>query len=94
MTFPRKPRSQPPITIPAPGGTSDPTPGNNSATATTAVAGQADLSVTKTDSPDPVLANGWGVDGSFSSAVRWKVESRDGAGLYEGWWMRFRQERG
>jgi uncharacterized repeat protein (TIGR01451 family) len=34
----------------------DPTPGNNSATATTAVITQADLSVTKTDSPDPVIA--------------------------------------
>ncbi len=34
--------------------TSDPTPGNNSATATTTVGASADLSVTKTDTPDPV----------------------------------------
>jgi uncharacterized repeat protein (TIGR01451 family) len=36
--------------------TGDPTPGNNSATATTAVLANADLVVTKTDSPDPVFA--------------------------------------
>jgi hypothetical protein len=37
--------------------TTDPTPGNNSATATTTVgAGSADLAVTKTDAPDPVVA--------------------------------------
>jgi uncharacterized repeat protein (TIGR01451 family) len=37
--------------------TGDPTPANNSATATTTVTGlSADLSVTKTDAPDPVLA--------------------------------------
>ncbi len=35
---------------------SDGTPGNNSATATTTVAGSADLSVTKVDTPDPVDA--------------------------------------
>jgi uncharacterized repeat protein (TIGR01451 family) len=34
--------------------TADPTPGNNSATATTTVAASADVSVTKTDTPDPV----------------------------------------
>ena len=32
--------------------------GNNTGTATTTVFGQADLSVTKTDSPDPVCVNG------------------------------------
>ncbi|MEK6322056.1 MAG: HYR domain-containing protein [Acidobacteriota bacterium] len=36
--------------------TSDPTPGNNTGTATTMVTAQADLAVTKTDSPDPVIA--------------------------------------
>jgi uncharacterized repeat protein (TIGR01451 family) len=36
--------------------TSDPNTGNESATATTTVAASADLSVTKTDSPDPVTA--------------------------------------
>jgi uncharacterized repeat protein (TIGR01451 family) len=37
--------------------TTDPTPGNNSATATTTIgAGSADLAVTKTDAPDPVVA--------------------------------------
>jgi uncharacterized repeat protein (TIGR01451 family) len=36
--------------------TTDPTPGNNSATATTTVgAGSADLSITKTGAPDPVV---------------------------------------
>jgi uncharacterized repeat protein (TIGR01451 family) len=34
--------------------TTDPTPGNNSATATTTVSASADVSVTKTDAPDPV----------------------------------------
>jgi uncharacterized repeat protein (TIGR01451 family) len=36
--------------------TSDPTPGNNTGTATTTVQTSADIVVTKTDSPDPVLA--------------------------------------
>ncbi len=36
--------------------TTDPTPGNNSATATTTVQTSADLAITKTDSPDPVVA--------------------------------------
>ncbi len=36
--------------------TTDPTPANNTATDTTTVATSADLSVTKTDSPDPVIA--------------------------------------
>ncbi len=36
--------------------TDDPAPGNNSATATTDVDTAADLSMTKSDSPDPVLA--------------------------------------
>jgi uncharacterized repeat protein (TIGR01451 family) len=36
--------------------TTDPTPGNNTGTATTTVNTQADLSVTKTDAPDPVTA--------------------------------------
>jgi uncharacterized repeat protein (TIGR01451 family) len=36
--------------------TSDPSPGNESDTATTTVATSADLQVTKTDSPDPVTA--------------------------------------
>src|SRR5262249_21406291 len=35
---------------------SDPNTANNTATATTTVSTQADLSVTKTDSPDPVIA--------------------------------------
>ncbi len=38
--------------------TTDPTAGNNTATATTGVQGQADLSITLTDSPDPVTAGG------------------------------------
>ena len=38
--------------------TFDPCPGNNSATATTAVIARADLSVTKSDAPDPVNAGG------------------------------------
>ncbi|HEV7767757.1 MAG TPA: ExeM/NucH family extracellular endonuclease [Thermoanaerobaculia bacterium] len=37
-------------------GSSDPNSGNETGTATTTVAGSADLSVTKTDSPDPVNA--------------------------------------
>jgi uncharacterized repeat protein (TIGR01451 family) len=36
----------------------DPTPANNSATATTTVTSLADVQVTQTDSPDPVLVNG------------------------------------
>ena len=36
--------------------TGDPTPANNTGTATTTVQTQADLAVTKTDSPDPVTA--------------------------------------
>src|SRR5262249_26090786 len=36
--------------------TTDPTPGNNAATATTTVQTRADLAVTETDSPDPVTA--------------------------------------
>jgi uncharacterized repeat protein (TIGR01451 family) len=36
--------------------TSDPTPGNETGTATTTVAASADLSVTKVDTPDPVTA--------------------------------------
>ena len=36
--------------------TTDPTPANNSATASTAINSNADLSITKTDSPDPVPA--------------------------------------
>src|SRR2546430_386158 len=38
--------------------TLDPCPGNNSATATTTVIARADLSVTKSDAPDPVNAGG------------------------------------
>ncbi len=38
--------------------TADPNAANNSATATTAVMATANLSITKTDSPDPVLAGG------------------------------------
>ena len=38
--------------------TPDPVPANNSATATTTVATGADVSVTKTDSPDPATAGG------------------------------------
>jgi uncharacterized repeat protein (TIGR01451 family) len=36
--------------------TTDPTPGNNTGTATTTVQVMADLAITKTDSPDPVIA--------------------------------------
>ncbi len=36
--------------------TGDPVPGNNTSTATTTVQTQADLAVTKSDSPDPVIA--------------------------------------
>ena len=36
--------------------TPDPTPGNNTATEPTTVNAQADLTITKTDSPDPVMA--------------------------------------
>jgi uncharacterized repeat protein (TIGR01451 family) len=46
--------------------TADPNSGNNSATATTTVNASADLSVTKADSPDPVLA---GTDLSYSLSV-------------------------
>jgi uncharacterized repeat protein (TIGR01451 family) len=38
--------------------TADGTPGNNTGTASTTVVGQADLAVTKTDSPDPACVNG------------------------------------
>jgi uncharacterized repeat protein (TIGR01451 family) len=43
-------------TVTAPGGVTDPTPGNNSATDTDTLAPSADVSVTKTDSADPVQA--------------------------------------
>jgi uncharacterized repeat protein (TIGR01451 family) len=43
-------------TVTAPGGVTDPTPGNNSATDTDTLAASADLSVTKVDTPDPVVA--------------------------------------
>ena len=36
--------------------TTDPNPGNESGTSTTTVQASADLSVTKSDSPDPVVA--------------------------------------
>ena len=42
----------------APGGVTDPVVGNNSATTTTAIAKEADLNITKGDSPDPVVAGG------------------------------------
>ncbi len=42
-------------TVTAPGGTTDPTPGNNSATDTDTLTPSADLSITKSDSPDPVV---------------------------------------
>src|SRR4030095_258432 len=41
---------------PAASTTTDPDNGNNTGTTTTTIAAQADLAVTKTDSPDPVLA--------------------------------------
>jgi uncharacterized repeat protein (TIGR01451 family) len=44
-------------TVTAASATTDPTAGNNSATATTTVQTQADLALTKTDSPDPVVAS-------------------------------------
>jgi len=43
-------------TVTAPGGVNDPTPGNNSATDSDTLSPQADLSVTKVDTPDPVTA--------------------------------------
>jgi uncharacterized repeat protein (TIGR01451 family) len=42
-------------TVTAGGGVTDPTPGNNSATDTDTLTPSADVSVTKTDSPDPVV---------------------------------------
>ena len=42
----------------APGGVTDTVVGNNSATSTTAIAKEADLNITKSDSPDPVIAGG------------------------------------
>jgi len=44
--------------VAAPAGVTDPTPGNNSATDTDTVAGQADLSITKTDGSGTVTAGG------------------------------------
>jgi uncharacterized repeat protein (TIGR01451 family) len=41
-------------TVTTPGGVTDPTPGNNSATDTDTLVPSADVSVTKTDTPDPV----------------------------------------
>src|SRR5439155_7694393 len=67
------PGAAPPITIvvtaPSEGGTitntatvsaatSDPNPANNTATASTTVIASADLSITKSDAPDPVIAGG------------------------------------
>ena len=43
-------------TVSAPAGVTDPNPGNNSATDTDTLGASADLFVTKTDSPDPVIA--------------------------------------
>jgi uncharacterized repeat protein (TIGR01451 family) len=43
-------------TVTAPGGVTDPTPGNNSATDTDTLTASADVSVSKTDAPDPVIA--------------------------------------
>src|SRR5262249_31483632 len=48
-------------------GAFDPNPANNSASQSTTVNGKADLSVTKGDSPDPVLA---GVNLSYTIVVR------------------------
>jgi uncharacterized repeat protein (TIGR01451 family) len=45
-------------TVTAPGGTTDPNPANNSATDTTGVGAQADLSITKTDGATTVTAGG------------------------------------
>src|SRR5262249_4439369 len=47
-----------PNTVAAAPGPTDPIPANNTATATTNVLAQADLAVTKSDSPDPVAAGG------------------------------------
>jgi uncharacterized repeat protein (TIGR01451 family) len=44
-------------TVTAGAGVTDPTPGNNSATDTDTLTPSADVSVTKTDSPDPVVVN-------------------------------------
>jgi uncharacterized repeat protein (TIGR01451 family) len=43
-------------TVTTPGGVTDPTPGNNSATDTDTLTGESDLSVSKSDAPDPVTA--------------------------------------
>ncbi|MFN8344419.1 MAG: ExeM/NucH family extracellular endonuclease [Spirosomataceae bacterium] len=43
-------------TVAAPGGVTDPNPGNNSATDTDILSPQADVSITVADSPDPVTA--------------------------------------
>jgi uncharacterized repeat protein (TIGR01451 family) len=43
-------------TVTAGAGVTDPTPGNNSATDTDTLVASADISVTKSDSPDPVIA--------------------------------------
>ena len=43
-------------TVTAPGGVTDPTPGNNSATDTDTLTPSSDLAITVTDSPDPVIA--------------------------------------
>ena len=62
----------------APGGVTDPTPGNNSATDSDTLAAQADLSITKTDGVTTATAGGSvtytitasnsGPSGSFSFA--------------------------
>ena len=45
-------------TVSAPGGVTDPTPGNNSATDSDTIGQQADLSITKTDGVSSVVAGG------------------------------------
>ncbi|MHB8883363.1 MAG: IPTL-CTERM sorting domain-containing protein [Thermodesulfovibrionales bacterium] len=45
-------------TVTVPGGTTDPVPGNNSATDTDVLTPQSDLSITKTSSPEPYVAGG------------------------------------
>ena len=48
-------------TVTAPGGVTDPNPGNNSATDSDTIASQADLTITKTDGVTTANAGGDGV---------------------------------
>jgi hypothetical protein len=39
----------------------------------------------------PLQANGWQLDGTFSAAVRWDMSRGAGGDLYEGCWVRMRR---